>query len=101
VRLNPGTWAPRRAQEVLQSYPEELVDDAIVHSHLTALYGTLLEQNLVRRGALAQGLGLGRACEGPVRKAPGAWAGWRGAPAKAPGVVFGVGGVECGAAQLL
>lgn len=35
-------------QECLDSYKNELVNDAIVHTHLTALYGTLLEQNLVR-----------------------------------------------------
>ena len=35
-------------QEILSSYKEELVGDAIVHAHLTALYGTLLEQNLIR-----------------------------------------------------
>uniref|UniRef100_A0A383WIP6 PCI domain-containing protein n=1 Tax=Tetradesmus obliquus TaxID=3088 RepID=A0A383WIP6_TETOB len=35
-------------QGVLDSYKEQLVGDAIIHTHLTALYGTLLEQNLVR-----------------------------------------------------
>lgn len=35
-------------QEVLQSYKEALLDDDIVHSHLSVLYDTLLEQNLVR-----------------------------------------------------
>jgi hypothetical protein len=35
-------------QEVLASYKEQLVDDAIVHRHLSALYTTLVEQNLVR-----------------------------------------------------
>lgn len=35
-------------QGVLDSYKQQLVGDAIVHTHLTALYGTLLEQNLVR-----------------------------------------------------
>ncbi|GBF99892.1 26S proteasome non-ATPase regulatory subunit [Raphidocelis subcapitata] len=35
-------------QEALESYKEELAGDAIVHAHLQALYGTLLEQNLVR-----------------------------------------------------
>jgi len=35
-------------QAVLAAYPEELGGDAIVHTHLSALYGTLLEQNLLR-----------------------------------------------------
>jgi 26S proteasome regulatory subunit N6 len=35
-------------QEVLSTYKPELVDDSIVHAHLSALYDTLLEQNLVR-----------------------------------------------------
>ncbi|KAF8072635.1 RPN6 [Scenedesmus sp. PABB004] len=35
-------------QSVLDSYKPQLEGDAIVHTHLTALYGTLLEQNLVR-----------------------------------------------------
>eukprot|EP00878_Enallax_costatus_P026180 GHUV01028065.1.p1 GENE.GHUV01028065.1~~GHUV01028065.1.p1 ORF type:complete len:233 (+),score=84.47 GHUV01028065.1:244-942(+) len=35
-------------QAVLDNYKQQLVGDAIVHTHLTALYGTLLEQNLVR-----------------------------------------------------
>mmetsp|Transcript_36886 Transcript_36886/g.82029 ORF Transcript_36886/g.82029 Transcript_36886/m.82029 type:complete len:419 (+) Transcript_36886:135-1391(+) len=35
-------------QDVLVQYKEQLVDDEIIHAHLTALYDTLLEQNLVR-----------------------------------------------------
>lgn len=35
-------------QEVLSSYNAELVGDALIASHLNALYDTLLEQNLVR-----------------------------------------------------
>ncbi|KAL4854038.1 26S proteasome non-ATPase regulatory subunit 11 [Chlorella vulgaris] len=35
-------------QATLQSYSRQLSDDPIVHSHLSALYDTLLEQNLVR-----------------------------------------------------
>uniref|UniRef100_A0A7R9V1V3 PCI domain-containing protein n=1 Tax=Chlamydomonas euryale TaxID=1486919 RepID=A0A7R9V1V3_9CHLO len=35
-------------QAVTQSYKAQLVEDAIIHSHLSALYDTLLEQNLVR-----------------------------------------------------
>jgi 26S proteasome regulatory subunit N6 len=31
-----------------QSYAKQLGDDPIVHSHLSALYDTLLEQNLIR-----------------------------------------------------
>eukprot|EP00775_Hariotina_reticulata_P010484 gene10484-10643_t len=38
----------REFQGCLDSYKEQLVGDAIIHTHLTALYGTLLEQNLVR-----------------------------------------------------
>lgn len=33
---------------MLQQYKSQLVDDAIIHFHLSALYDTLLEQNLVR-----------------------------------------------------
>lgn len=39
---------PRTLQAVLQQYKSQLVDDAIIHFHLSALYDTLLEQNLVR-----------------------------------------------------
>ncbi|KAI7843382.1 hypothetical protein COHA_002980 [Chlorella ohadii] len=35
-------------QDVLQSYSEQLGGDPIVHAHLSALYDTLLEQNLIR-----------------------------------------------------
>lgn len=35
-------------QSTLSNYKEELVDDAIVHLHLSRLYDTLLEQNLCR-----------------------------------------------------
>ncbi len=35
-------------QRTLSSYKEELVDDAVVHLHLSRLYDTLLEQNLCR-----------------------------------------------------
>lgn len=35
-------------QACLDSYKQQLVGDPIIHTHLTALYGTLLEQNLVR-----------------------------------------------------
>ncbi|KAI8468254.1 MAG: 26S proteasome regulatory complex [Monoraphidium minutum] len=35
-------------QDALEAYKDELAGDAIVHAHLKALYGTLLEQNLVR-----------------------------------------------------
>jgi len=31
-----------------QSYSEQLGGDPIVHAHLSALYDTLLEQNLIR-----------------------------------------------------
>lgn len=33
---------------LLQSYSEQLGGDPIVHAHLSALYDTLLEQNLIR-----------------------------------------------------
>ena len=33
-------------------YKVQLVDDGIIHNHLTALYDTLLEQNLVREGSV-------------------------------------------------
>lgn len=36
------------AQDVLVQYKVQLVDDPISHTHLTALYDTLLAQNLVR-----------------------------------------------------
>lgn len=39
---------PPTPQAVLQQYKSQLVDDAIIHFHLSALYDTLLEQNLVR-----------------------------------------------------
>lgn len=35
---------------VSQSYSGQLSDDPIVHTHLSALYDTLLEQNLIRCG---------------------------------------------------
>lgn len=35
-------------QDILKQYKEQLVDDEIIHFHLSALYDTLLEQNLVR-----------------------------------------------------
>jgi 26S proteasome regulatory subunit N6 len=35
-------------QDALDAYPTELAGDAVVHAHLKALYGTLLEQNLSR-----------------------------------------------------
>ena len=35
-------------QSTLSAYKEELVDDAVVHLHLSRLYDTLLEQNLCR-----------------------------------------------------
>lgn len=35
-------------QEVLTAHSSQLVDDAVVHAHLAALYDTLLQQNLVR-----------------------------------------------------
>lgn len=35
-------------QACLDNYKQQLVGDPIIHTHLTALYGTLLEQNLVR-----------------------------------------------------
>ena len=35
-------------QSALAAYKEELVDDSIVHLHLSRLYDTLLEQNLCR-----------------------------------------------------
>ncbi len=48
--------ANRTAQEVLVQYKAELVDDVIVHTHLSALYDSLLEQNLVRgTGAVGGG----------------------------------------------
>eukprot|EP00271_Cylindrocystis_brebissonii_P001174 TRINITY_DN11478_c0_g1_i1.p1 TRINITY_DN11478_c0_g1~~TRINITY_DN11478_c0_g1_i1.p1 ORF type:complete len:445 (+),score=121.64 TRINITY_DN11478_c0_g1_i1:466-1800(+) len=35
-------------EDALESYKEQLADDPIISRHLAALYGTLLEQNLVR-----------------------------------------------------
>ena len=35
-------------QAALTAHREELVDDAVVHVHLSRLYDTLLEQNLCR-----------------------------------------------------
>lgn len=35
-------------QSVTESYKAQLVEDPIIHFHLSALYDTLLEQNLVR-----------------------------------------------------
>jgi hypothetical protein len=34
-------------QAVLSQYKDELVDDPLINSHLSSLYDTLLEQNLV------------------------------------------------------
>lgn len=39
---------PQTFQEVLTAYKSALVDDAIVHAHLSVLYDTLLETNLQR-----------------------------------------------------
>jgi hypothetical protein len=44
--LSCPTW-PRP-----QSYAAQLGEDPIVHAHLSALYDTLLEQNLIRCGGL-------------------------------------------------
>ena len=46
-RCHPTTAVP------LQSYRGQLGEDPIVHSHLSALYDTLLQQNLLRCGAAA------------------------------------------------
>lgn len=35
-------------QATLEAFAPQLRDDAVVHAHLSALYGMLLEQNLVR-----------------------------------------------------
>ncbi len=35
-------------QEALKVHAEQLVEDPVVHTHLSALYDTLLEQNLIR-----------------------------------------------------
>lgn len=35
-------------QAALQAHPSELVEDGVVHAHLSRLYDTLLEQNLAR-----------------------------------------------------
>ena len=35
-------------QEALKEHEEQLVLDPVVHTHLSALYDTLLEQNLIR-----------------------------------------------------
>ena len=35
-------------QEALKEHEEQLVKDPVVHTHLSALYDTLLEQNLIR-----------------------------------------------------
>lgn len=35
-------------QEALQAHAQQLVEDPVVHTHLSALYDTLLEQNLIR-----------------------------------------------------
>ena len=35
-------------QEALQVHSRQLVEDPVVHTHLSALYDTLLEQNLIR-----------------------------------------------------
>jgi 26S proteasome regulatory subunit N6 len=42
------TSASPGLQAVLAQYKEELVDDTLINAHLSALYDTLLEQNLVR-----------------------------------------------------
>ena len=41
----------------LQAYSGQLGGDPIVHSHLSALYDTLLEQNLIRWGGRRRGAG--------------------------------------------
>lgn len=38
----------RAFEEATKRYPKELVEDPIVHTHLSELYNTLLEQNLCR-----------------------------------------------------
>lgn len=35
-------------QEALDTHRAELIEDPVVHSHLSELYGTLMEQNLAR-----------------------------------------------------
>lgn len=35
-------------QATLQAHKSELVDDTVIHAHLSRLYDTLLEQNLCR-----------------------------------------------------
>lgn len=42
------TLLPGPVQDVLAQYNAELVGDEIIHNHLTQLYDTLMEQNLVR-----------------------------------------------------
>jgi hypothetical protein len=39
LHLNPGLLLILLLQGVLDSYKEQLVGDAIIHTHLTALYG--------------------------------------------------------------
>ena len=43
-----GPGALQGFQEALQVHAEQLVEDPVVHTHLSALYDTLLEQNLIR-----------------------------------------------------
>jgi 26S proteasome regulatory subunit N6 len=35
-------------QQALNDYPEELTNDVVIHSHLSELYDTLLQQNILR-----------------------------------------------------
>ncbi len=42
------TYVMQGFQEALKVHAEQLVDDPVVHTHLSALYDTLLEQNLIR-----------------------------------------------------
>ncbi|GJD10891.1 26S proteasome non-ATPase regulatory subunit 11 [Galdieria sulphuraria] len=35
-------------QQALKDYPEELTNDVVIHSHLSELYDTLLQQNILR-----------------------------------------------------
>lgn len=48
-RLNDLWLRPVQGfQEALKEHEEQLVKDPVVHTHLSALYDTLLEQNLIR-----------------------------------------------------
>ena len=43
------TWLDMQEfQSALKVHNEQLVEDPVVHTHLSALYDTLLEQNLIR-----------------------------------------------------